>query len=84
MTQAWQIRPFCVGDEAALRKVFHASVHGLAHPFYTPAQLQAAQVLEAYLDVFTHHYLQAKHQLPVAADDATHLRLRSVLQRTAA
>ena len=41
MTQAWQIRPFCVGDEAALRKVFHASVHGLAHPFYTPAQLQA-------------------------------------------
>ena len=43
-------------------------------------ELQAAQVLEAYLDVFTHHYLQAKHQLPVAADDATHLRLRSVLQ----
>ena len=43
MTQAWQIRPFCVGDEAALRKVFHASVHGLAHPFYTPAQLQAAK-----------------------------------------
>ena len=41
---------------------------------------QAAQALEAYLDVFTHHYLQAKHQLPVAADDATHLRLRSVLQ----
>ena len=41
MTQAWQIRPFCVGNEAALRKVFHASVHGLAHPFYTPAQLQA-------------------------------------------
>ena len=41
MTQAWQIRPFCVGGEAALRKVFHASVHGLAHPFYTPAQLQA-------------------------------------------
>jgi DTW domain-containing protein YfiP len=25
----------------------------------------AAQTLEAYLDVFTHHYLQAKHQLPV-------------------
>ena len=41
---------------------------------------RAAQVLEAYLDVFTHHYLQAKHQLPVAVDDATHLRLRSVLQ----
>ena len=27
-------------------------------------ELQAAQALEAYLDVFTHHYLQAKHQLP--------------------
>ncbi|MBT9511778.1 MAG: DTW domain-containing protein [Acidovorax sp.] len=26
-------------------------------------ELQAAQTLEAYLDVFTHHYLQAKHQL---------------------
>ena len=24
----------------------------------------AAHTLEAYLDVFTHHYLQAKHQLP--------------------
>jgi len=43
-------------------------------------ELQAAQALEAYLDVFTRHYLQAKHQLPVAAGDATHLRLRSVLQ----
>ncbi|MGS0758014.1 tRNA-uridine aminocarboxypropyltransferase, partial [Roseateles sp. GG27B] len=30
----------------------------------------AAQTLEAYLDVFTHHYLQAKNQLPVAWDDA--------------
>ena len=45
---------------------------------------QAAQVLQTYLDVFTHHYLQAKHQLPVAADDTTHLRLRSVLQGEAA
>ena len=43
-------------------------------------ELQAAQALEAYLDVFTRHYLQAKHQLSVAAGDATHLRLRSVLQ----
>jgi hypothetical protein len=43
-------------------------------------ELQAAQALEAYLDVFTHHYLQAKHQLPVAADDATHLRLRGVTE----
>ncbi len=41
-------------------------------------EAQAAQVLDAYLDVFTHHYLQSKHQLPVAADDPTHLRLRSL------
>lgn len=41
-------------------------------------EAQAAQVLDAYLDVFTHHYLQSKHQLPVAADDPTHLRLHSL------
>ena len=35
----------------------------------------AERTLQAWLDVFTHHYLQAKHQLPVAADDASHRRL---------
>jgi DTW domain-containing protein YfiP len=35
----------------------------------------AAQTLETYLEVFTHHYLQAKNQLPVAWDDAAHQRL---------
>ena len=39
----------------------------------------AAQTLEAYLDVFTHHYLQAKNQLPVAWDDAAHARLRGLV-----
>ena len=38
----------------------------------------AAQTLEAYLDVFTHHYLQAKNQLPVDLDDAAHVRLRGL------
>ena len=38
----------------------------------------AAQTLEAYLDVFTTHYLQAKQQLPVDADDAAHQRLRGL------
>ena len=38
----------------------------------------AAQTLEAYLDVFTHHYLQAKNQLPVAWDDAAHQRLQAL------
>ncbi len=36
----------------------------------------AAEVLTAYLDVFTGHYLNARQQLPVDADDAAHLRLR--------
>ena len=39
----------------------------------------AAQTLEAYLDVFTHHYLQAKHQLPVDLAGAAHQRLRGLL-----
>ncbi|MBC7609015.1 MAG: DTW domain-containing protein, partial [Polaromonas sp.] len=38
----------------------------------------AAQTLEAYLDVFTSHYLLAKQQLPVDTEDAAHLRLRSL------
>jgi DTW domain-containing protein len=41
----------------------------------------AEQTLEAYLDVFTHHYLQAKNQLPIAWDDAAHQRLRSLAAR---
>ncbi|WP_096671017.1 tRNA-uridine aminocarboxypropyltransferase [Polaromonas sp. AET17H-212] len=39
---------------------------------------QAAQTLEAYLDVFTNHYLRAKQQLPVDAGDAAHLRLQAL------
>jgi DTW domain-containing protein YfiP len=27
-------------------------------------EVQVAETLQAYLDVYTHHYLQAKHQLP--------------------
>jgi DTW domain-containing protein len=42
-------------------------------------ELHAAQMLEAYLDVFTHHYLQAKHQLPVNREDEVHARLRELL-----
>ena len=38
----------------------------------------AAQTLEAYLDVFTHHYLQAKQQQPVDTEGASHQRLRSL------
>jgi DTW domain-containing protein len=38
----------------------------------------AAQTLEAYLDVFTDHYLRAKNQLPVDEGDAAHLLLGSL------
>ena len=44
----------------------------------------AAQTLTAYLDTFTHHYLQARNQLPVAWDGAAHLRLRAVSPAAAA
>ena len=42
---------------------------------------QAAQVLDAYLDVFTHHYLQSKHQLPPDRDGPEHAQLRAALAR---
>jgi len=38
----------------------------------------AAQTLEAYLDVFTTHYLLAKQQQPIDMDDAVHQRLRAI------
>jgi DTW domain-containing protein YfiP len=42
-------------------------------------ETQAAEVLEAYLDVFTDHYLKAKQQQPVDEDDAAHQRLRALV-----
>ncbi|MEY2861659.1 MAG: hypothetical protein RL392_2117 [Pseudomonadota bacterium] len=39
-------------------------------------ETRAAQTLETYLDVFTHHYLQAKHQLPAQLDSAAHADLK--------
>jgi DTW domain-containing protein YfiP len=36
----------------------------------------AGQTLAAWLDVFTHHYLQARNQLPIAWDGPAHQRLR--------
>ena len=38
----------------------------------------AAEVLATYLDVFTHHYLQAKNQQRLDLEDAAHLRLRDL------
>jgi len=39
---------------------------------------RAGQTLEAYLAVFTHHYLRARNQLPVEWDSAAHRRLHEV------
>ncbi len=41
-------------------------------------ELLAAHTLEAYLDVFTHHYLRAKSQLPVQWDGEAHVQLRAL------
>lgn len=40
--------------------------------------LRAAQTLEAYLDVYTHHYLQAKHQLPPDWSSQAHRQLAAL------
>ena len=56
---------FCTSEVAALCLALAGEAH-------------AAQVLEAYLDVFTSHYLLAKQQLPVDSDDAAHQRLRDL------
>ena len=39
--------------------------------------LQAAQALDAYFDVFTEHYLKAKQQLPVDLTDDVHRQLQA-------
>jgi DTW domain-containing protein YfiP len=41
-------------------------------------EVQAAQTLEAYLDVFINHYLKAKQQQPVDFEDAVHQRLHKL------
>ena len=56
---------FCTSEVAALCLELAGEPH-------------AAQTLEAYLEVFTHHYLQAKSQLPVDSEDAVHQRLRGL------
>jgi DTW domain-containing protein len=56
---------FCTSEVAALCLELAGETH-------------AAQTLEAYLDVFTNHYLKAKQQLPVDQEDAAHQRLRGL------
>ena len=56
---------FCTSEVAALCMDLAGDAH-------------AAHMLEAYLDVFTDHYLQAKHQQPINLDDAAHVRWRAL------
>ena len=56
---------FCTSEVAALCLTLAGEPH-------------AAQTLEAYLDVFTSHYLKAKQQLPVDCEDTAHQRLRDL------
>ena len=41
-------------------------------------ELHAAQTLDAYLDVFSDHYLGAKHQRAMDWGDAVHLSLQAL------
>lgn len=41
----------------------------------------ASQVLDAYLDVFTEHYLRAKQQLKIQPDDEIHQRLTQLREQ---
>ncbi len=41
--------------------------------------MQASQALDAYLDVFSLHYLSAKRHLPLDLHDAAHQRLQAFL-----
>jgi len=42
--------------------------------------VHAGQVLERYLEVYTHHYLRAKHQLPPEWNGDAHQALGTALQ----
>ena len=39
---------------------------------------RAAEILTAYLDVYTHHYLQAKQQLPIEPEGMAYARWRAL------
>jgi DTW domain-containing protein YfiP len=56
---------FCTSEVAALCMELAGETH-------------AAQTLEAYLDVFTNHYLKAKQQQPLDLEDAAHRRLKEL------
>jgi DTW domain-containing protein len=56
---------FCTAEVAALCLALAGEAH-------------SAQTLEAYLDMFTHHYLEAKHQRPIDTELEVHARLQEL------
>ncbi len=56
---------FCTSEVAALCLELAGETH-------------AAQTLEAYLDVFTNHYLNARRLVPADLEDTAHIRLRAL------
>ncbi len=56
---------FCTSEVAALCLALAGDLH-------------AAQTLEAYLDVYSHRYLQARQSVPPDAENAAHQRLREL------
>lgn len=60
---------FCTSEVAAL--CLALSNH--------PSDAHAGLVLERYLDVYTHHYLHAKHQRPPQRSSEAHLGLQQLL-----
>jgi hypothetical protein len=41
---------------------------------------RAAELLDAYLDVFIDHYGKSRRQVPVDGNDDAHLRLRALVE----
>ena len=62
---------FCTSEVAAL------CLELSGHPY----DQRAGQALEAYLEVYTHHYLQAKHQLPADLHSPAHRQLQQSVAR---
>ena len=58
---------FCTSEVASLCLALAGEAH-------------AAETLDAYLDVFTHHYLQAKRCLPAQWQGPAHQRLQALMQ----
>ena len=48
--------------------------------FELAGEAQTAEILQAFLDVYTHHYVQAKHQLPADRQGQEHVLLQQAIE----